>query len=171
MIVLAGADLDRAAQGAAIGGFANAGQLCMAAKRIVVERAVWEGFRPRLVAAVAALRVGDPHDEATDVGPLAEGRARAAARDALAEALARWARWWSARASGGPTSRRRWWCCRARRSDAALWRGRASPPCVAWSSPRALPTPWPWRTTPPTASGRRSSVRARRSSPAFGPRG
>jgi acyl-CoA reductase-like NAD-dependent aldehyde dehydrogenase len=89
MIVLAGADLDRAAQAAAIGGFANGGQLCMAAKRIVVERAAWGAFRPRLAAAVAALRVGDPDDEATDVGPLPEGRARTAARVALAEALAR----------------------------------------------------------------------------------
>ena len=89
MIVLAGADLDRAAQAAAVGGFANAGQLCMAAKRIIVERAVWEAFRPRLTAAVAALRVGDPSDEATDIGPLAEGRARAGAREALAEALDR----------------------------------------------------------------------------------
>jgi benzaldehyde dehydrogenase (NAD) len=88
MIVLAGADLARAAAAAAIGGFANGGQLCIAAKRIIVERAAWEGFRPRLAAAVAALRVGDPDDEATDVGPLPEGRARAAARAALAEALA-----------------------------------------------------------------------------------
>lgn len=89
MIVMAGADLDRAAQAAAIGGFANAGQLCMAAKRIIVERAVWEAFRPRLAAAVSGLQVGDPDDEATDVGPLPEGRARAAARAALAEAQAR----------------------------------------------------------------------------------
>jgi succinate-semialdehyde dehydrogenase len=89
MVVLAGADLERAARAAAIGGFANAGQLCMAAKRIIVERAAWEGFRPRVVAAVAGLRVGDPDDEATDVGPLPEGRGRAAARAALAEALRR----------------------------------------------------------------------------------
>ena len=89
MIVLAGADLDRAAQAAAIGGFANAGQLCMAAKRIIVERPAWEGFRPRLAAAVAGLRVGDPDDEDTDVGPLPEGRAGQEARAALAEALAR----------------------------------------------------------------------------------
>ena len=89
MIVLAGADLDRAAEAAAIGGFANAGQLCMAAKRIIVERPAWEGFRPRLAAAVAGLRVGDPDDEDTDVGPLPEGRAREEARAALAEALAR----------------------------------------------------------------------------------
>jgi acyl-CoA reductase-like NAD-dependent aldehyde dehydrogenase len=89
LIVLAGADLERAARAAAIGGFANAGQLCMAAKRIIVERAAWKGFRPCLAAAVAALRVGDPDDEATDVGPLAAGRAREAAQAALAEALAR----------------------------------------------------------------------------------
>jgi acyl-CoA reductase-like NAD-dependent aldehyde dehydrogenase len=89
MIVLGGADPDRAAEAAALGGFANGGQLCMAAKRIIVAREAWEGFRPRLVAAVGALRVGDPDDAATDVGPLAEGPARARARAALAEALAR----------------------------------------------------------------------------------
>ena len=50
--VLAGADLDRAAQAAAIGGFANAGLLCMAGERIIVERPAWEGFRPHLAAAV-----------------------------------------------------------------------------------------------------------------------
>lgn len=89
LIVLAGADLDRAAEATAVGGFANGGQLCMAAKRIIVERAVWEAFRPRLVAAVAALRVGDPADEATDVAPLPAGRALGEARAALAEARAR----------------------------------------------------------------------------------
>ncbi|HZJ29256.1 MAG TPA: aldehyde dehydrogenase family protein, partial [Solirubrobacterales bacterium] len=89
MIVLAGADLDAAAAAAALAGFANAGQLCMAAKRIIVERAAWEAFRPRLAAAVAALRLGDPDDPSTDVGPMAEGPARAWARAALAEARAR----------------------------------------------------------------------------------
>jgi acyl-CoA reductase-like NAD-dependent aldehyde dehydrogenase len=88
MVVLDGADLDAAADAAALGGFANGGQLCMAAKRIVVERAAWDGFRPRLAAAVAALRLGDPDDPATDVAPLAEGRARAEARAAMAQALA-----------------------------------------------------------------------------------
>jgi acyl-CoA reductase-like NAD-dependent aldehyde dehydrogenase len=88
MVVLAGADLDAAATAAALGGFANGGQLCMAAKRIVVERSAWAAFRPRLAAAVAALRLGDPGDPATDVAPLPEGRARAEARAALAQALA-----------------------------------------------------------------------------------
>ena len=89
MIVLDGADLDAAAAAAALGGFANAGQLCMAAKRMIVERAAWEDYAPRLRAAVAALRLGDPDDPATDLGPLAEGPARAAATAALAEARAR----------------------------------------------------------------------------------
>ena len=89
MIVLPGADLDAAAAAAALGGFANSGQLCMSAKRMIVARAVWADFAARLVAAVEALVVGDPADERTDIGPLAEGPARERARAALAEALER----------------------------------------------------------------------------------
>ncbi|MGD9697358.1 MAG: aldehyde dehydrogenase [Thermoleophilia bacterium] len=89
MIVLAGADLDAAAAAAALGGFANGGQLCMAAKRMIVEEAIWEQFRPRLVDAVRALRVGDPDDPRTDVAPLPDGPARRRAVEALAEARAR----------------------------------------------------------------------------------
>ncbi len=88
MIVLAGADLDRAAQAAALGGFANGGQLCMAAKRMIVERSAWPDYLPRLRAAVGALRLGDPEDPDTDLAPLREGPARAWARAALAEARA-----------------------------------------------------------------------------------
>lgn len=89
MIILPGADLEAAAAAAALGGFANSGQLCMSAKRMIVARAVWEDFAPRLVAAVGALVIGDAEDERTDIGPLAEGPARARARSALAEALQR----------------------------------------------------------------------------------
>jgi len=88
LVVLAGGDLARAAEAAALGGFANAGQLCLAAKRIVVEARAWPAFRSRLEIAVGALRLGDPEDERTDVAPLPEGPARARARAALAEALA-----------------------------------------------------------------------------------
>jgi acyl-CoA reductase-like NAD-dependent aldehyde dehydrogenase len=89
LIVLAGADLEAAARAAALGGFANAGQLCMSAKRIIVERKVWDAFAPRLVAAVAALVVGDADDPDTEIGPLPQGPARARAHEALAEAQAR----------------------------------------------------------------------------------
>mgnify|MGYP001186435432 CR=1 FL=1 len=87
-IVLAGADLERAAAAIAVGAFTNAGQLCMAAKRIIVESRVWPEFRPVLIAAVERLRMGDPAREETDVAPIGEGPGRGRARTALAEALA-----------------------------------------------------------------------------------
>ena len=86
LVVLAGADPERAAAAAALGGFANGGQLCMAAKRLVVERAAWAEFRPALERAVGALVLGDPGHERTDVAPLPDGPARDRARAALAEA-------------------------------------------------------------------------------------
>lgn len=88
LLVLEGADLDAAAEAAAVGGFANGGQLCMAAKRIIVERSVWEAFRPRLVEAVGALRIGPADDPDTDVVPLRSGRGFDRATAALDAALA-----------------------------------------------------------------------------------
>lgn len=70
-IVLAGADLDQAVEAAVIGRFQNAGQICIAAKRIIVEASISEEFTAKFVKAVAAMRVGDPLDEATDLGPMA----------------------------------------------------------------------------------------------------
>lgn len=87
MIVLDGADMDRAADAAALGGFANAGQLCMAAKRIIVERSARDEFVPRLREAVAALVTGPADDERTDVAPISP-QALARAEADLAEAIA-----------------------------------------------------------------------------------
>ena len=71
-IVLADADLDQAATIACAGRMqANAGQSCIAAKRFIVEASVAEAFTAKLTAAVEKLVVGDPTNEATDVGPLA----------------------------------------------------------------------------------------------------
>lgn len=89
LLVLDGADLDAAAEAVAIGGFANGGQLCMSAKRLIVERSVWPAFRPRLVDAVAGLVVGSADDPRTDVVPLTAGRAFEHAWIAYREALAR----------------------------------------------------------------------------------
>ncbi len=89
LLVLAGADLDRAADAIAVGAFANSGQLCMSAKRIVVERAVWDELAPRLRRAVDALVVGEPDDPACDVVALGPGRALDLAAAHLAEALER----------------------------------------------------------------------------------
>jgi acyl-CoA reductase-like NAD-dependent aldehyde dehydrogenase len=87
-IVLAGADLEQASTAVAVGAFTNAGQLCMAAKRIIVESRIWPEFRPLLVRAVERLRVGDPAREETDVAPIGDGPGIGHARTALAEALA-----------------------------------------------------------------------------------
>ncbi len=87
MIVMAGADMVRAADAAARGGFANAGQLCMAAKRIIVEREARDEFVPLLIEAVAALVTGPADDERTDVAPIAPA-ALARATEDLGEALA-----------------------------------------------------------------------------------
>ena len=87
MIVLDGADMDRAADAAALGGFANAGQLCMAAKRIIVERSARDEFVPRLLEAVGALVTGPADDERTDVAPIAPAALTRAISD-LDEALA-----------------------------------------------------------------------------------
>ncbi len=51
--------------------FQNCGQVCIAAKRFIVEASVVEAFTERFVAAVKALTIGDPFDEATYVGPMA----------------------------------------------------------------------------------------------------
>ncbi|WP_338563508.1 NAD-dependent succinate-semialdehyde dehydrogenase [Erwinia sp. E_sp_B04_7] len=70
-IVLADADIDAAVKGAISGRFMNSGQICIAAKRIIVEAAVFDTFRDKFVAAVKAMKLGDPRDEATYIGPMA----------------------------------------------------------------------------------------------------
>lgn len=69
-IVLADADLDRAVDAAVAGRMGNAGQACTAAKRIIVLDEVHDAFVAAFVERVAALRVGDPTEEGTDLGPL-----------------------------------------------------------------------------------------------------
>jgi acyl-CoA reductase-like NAD-dependent aldehyde dehydrogenase len=69
-IVFADADLERAAATAPYGVFENAGQDCCARSRILVERSVYERFMELLEPAVAGVKVGDPSDEGTEMGPL-----------------------------------------------------------------------------------------------------
>ncbi|HET8560506.1 MAG TPA: aldehyde dehydrogenase family protein [Marmoricola sp.] len=70
LIVLADADLDYAVEAAAYGAFIHQGQVCMCARRIYVERPLADEFLERFAAKVAGLRVGDPRDPATVVGPV-----------------------------------------------------------------------------------------------------
>jgi len=80
-IVLADADLEKAADAIALMRIINAGQSCIAAKRILVEAPVHNRMVSLLEERLGALAVGDPRDEATDVGPIA--------REDLREALHR----------------------------------------------------------------------------------
>ena len=70
VIVHQDADLDYAADRCVLGGFSYAGQSCISVQRIFVHRAARDRFLAALVDRVRALRVGDPLEETTDVGPL-----------------------------------------------------------------------------------------------------
>jgi acyl-CoA reductase-like NAD-dependent aldehyde dehydrogenase len=69
-VIFADADLDKAAAAAPLAVFGNAGQDCCARSRILVERAAIDPFMDALGRAVESMRVGDPLDEATQMGPL-----------------------------------------------------------------------------------------------------
>ena len=69
-IVFADADLERAAASAPGGVFDNAGQDCCARSRILVQRSVYDRFMELLEPAVQSVKVGDPGDETTEMGPL-----------------------------------------------------------------------------------------------------
>lgn len=79
-IVFADADLEAAAAAVPGSVFDNAGQDCCARSRLLVERSVFDRFLELVEPAVAAWRVGDPNDEATEMGPLIS----AAQRDRVA---------------------------------------------------------------------------------------
>ena len=79
MLILADADIPRAAEICAFSRLQNSGQSCVCAKRFVVVRSVLRAFEREFTARIAARRVGDPTDPVTEVGPLA----RADLRDEL----------------------------------------------------------------------------------------
>lgn len=69
-IVCADADLDKAVPGAAMGVFANSGQICFAGTRVLVQRPIVEEFTERLLAFMDTLRVGHSLDDAATMGPV-----------------------------------------------------------------------------------------------------
>jgi succinate-semialdehyde dehydrogenase/glutarate-semialdehyde dehydrogenase len=71
-MVLEDADLDKAARAAVRSRMANAGQSCSAAKRLIVMESVAEAFTEKFVGVMNGLRIGDPMDESTDLGPVAK---------------------------------------------------------------------------------------------------
>ena len=69
-IVMPSADLDKAVAQAVTARIQNSGQSCICGKRMIVHADIYETFRDRFVAAMAAVKAGDPMDPATDMGPL-----------------------------------------------------------------------------------------------------
>jgi aldehyde dehydrogenase (NAD+) len=70
MIVMADADLDCALNAAVFSRFTHQGQICMSANRILVHRSLYPRFLEKYVDRVSRLKVGDPRDPQTDIGPL-----------------------------------------------------------------------------------------------------
>ena len=73
-IVFADCDMESTVAGVVRAGFLNQGQVCLCGSRVLVEDSIYDEFRARFIDAVEAMRVGDPSDEATDLGALISGR-------------------------------------------------------------------------------------------------
>ncbi|GAA2441823.1 NADP-dependent succinic semialdehyde dehydrogenase [Streptomyces lavendulocolor] len=86
-VVMPSADVEKAAEVAVTARAQNNGQSCIAAKRFIVHTDVFDAFRDRFTAGMAALTVGDPMDEATDVGPLASESGRDGLQELVDDAV------------------------------------------------------------------------------------
>ena len=75
-IIFADADQERALDGALISIFSNNGQQCLAGSRILVQDSIFDEFVDRFVERARKIRVGDPLDDATEIGPIASARHR-----------------------------------------------------------------------------------------------
>ncbi|GAA3774510.1 aldehyde dehydrogenase [Plantactinospora mayteni] len=76
VLVFADTPVEVAARGAAFGGFVGAGQTCIAGGRLVVHRSIHDEFLAALTTVAEGIRIGDPGDEATQLGPVISARAR-----------------------------------------------------------------------------------------------
>jgi vanillin dehydrogenase len=105
LIVLADADLDYAVEATAFASFFHSGQICMNARKVLVERPVYDLFIDRLVARAAALPSGDPAAAGTVIGPLISPAARARVAREVQEAVAAGARVLAGGSADGPCYR------------------------------------------------------------------
>jgi acyl-CoA reductase-like NAD-dependent aldehyde dehydrogenase len=102
LVVLADADLEYAVDAAAFGSFLHQGQICMSARRIIVERPLAEAFTQRLVAKTAGLKVGDPREHDTIIGPLINQQALSTVAARVQDAVDRGATVLAGGAAEGP---------------------------------------------------------------------
>ncbi len=91
-IVMPSADMEQAVSTAVTARMINNGQSCIAAKRFIIHEKIYDDFLKRFVAGVSAIRVGDPMDEKTQLGPLATGAIRDGLDDQVQASVAAGAR-------------------------------------------------------------------------------
>ncbi|WP_313349579.1 NAD-dependent succinate-semialdehyde dehydrogenase [Paracoccus sp. (in: a-proteobacteria)] len=91
-IVFDDADLDAAVEGAMLSKYRNAGQTCVCANRLLVQRGIHDAFVEKLAARVAALKVGDGMETGTEIGPMIEPKALDKVESHIADALSKGAR-------------------------------------------------------------------------------
>ncbi len=92
-VVMADADIDDAAKKIAAAAFEASGQQCISAQRVLVDRMAFDAFVERFVAAAKRLRVGDPSDPNTDIGPMVSQAAAQRVMEMCDDALRRGARY------------------------------------------------------------------------------
>ncbi len=132
-------DVESAAFAIAEGACYNGGQSCCAIERVYVHEAVFDRFVDALVQVVSVYRVGDPDDDATDIGPLARSAQLdvldAQVGDAVGEGCAAAVRWRTDRAATGIGSSRPCWS-----TSTTVWRSCARRPSAQWCRSHACAT-------------------------------
>src|SRR4051812_20837983 len=102
LVVLGDADVDRAVAAANFGAFFHQGQICMSTERVVVDRSVADEFASLLGERAAALKVGDPSDPGTQIGPLVNGAAPQRVRELVEDAVSKGAEVVTGGSADGP---------------------------------------------------------------------
>ena len=87
VLVFDDVDVDSISNAVVAGIFAASGQSCVAGSRLIVQRGVKDALLDRLVAKAEAIKIGDPQDHATEVGPLATKRQRDLIEDIVAQSV------------------------------------------------------------------------------------
>ena len=102
LLVLADADLDYAVNASAFGAFLHQGQICMSARKIIVERPIAEEFTARLAAKTKTLKAGDPNEHDTVIGPLINEAALQMVKERVQDAVAKGAKVLAGGEADGP---------------------------------------------------------------------
>ncbi len=105
LIVLDDADLDYAVNASTFGAFLHQGQICMSARRIIVERGIADEFTTRLAEKASGLKAGDPNEQDTIIGPLISESALAMVKGRVDDAVQKGARILAGGEADGPCYR------------------------------------------------------------------